>query len=61
MVRVLTGEMLTIVSLLFGLSSAALAKLAQHDSDNLSDEAILKELELSSKEIEVEALSGEWI
>ncbi|KAJ9476772.1 hypothetical protein PHBOTO_000442 [Pseudozyma hubeiensis] len=41
--------------------SEALAELAQHDSDKLSDEAILKELELSSKDIEVEALSGEWI
>ncbi|CBQ67777.1 conserved hypothetical protein [Sporisorium reilianum SRZ2] len=41
--------------------SEALSKLAQQDSDKLSDEAILKELELSSKEIEVEALSGEWI
>ncbi|CDU24011.1 uncharacterized protein SPSC_02640 [Sporisorium scitamineum] len=41
--------------------SEALAKLAQQDGDKLSDEAILKELELSSKEIEVEALSGEWI
>lgn len=39
----------------------ALAKLAQQDSDRLSDEAILKELALSSKNVEVEALSGEWI
>ena len=42
-------------------SDAALAKLAKQDGDELSDSAILKELELSSKEIEVKALSGDWI
>lgn len=41
--------------------SEALAVLAQEDSEKLSDDAVLKELKLSSKEVEVEALSGEWI
>lgn len=39
----------------------ALAKLAQQDREKISDEMILKDLELSSKETRVEALSGKWI
>ncbi|SNX81716.1 uncharacterized protein MEPE_00421 [Melanopsichium pennsylvanicum] len=41
--------------------SEALAKLAKQDSDRLSDDQVLEELKLSSKGIEVEALSGKWI
>ncbi|SAM69610.1 uncharacterized protein UBRO_00619 [Ustilago bromivora] len=41
--------------------SEALAKLAKEDSKKLSDDAILKELKLSSKDVEVDALSGDWI
>ncbi|KAJ1030282.1 hypothetical protein NDA16_001192 [Ustilago loliicola] len=41
--------------------SEALAKLAKQDSEKLSDDAVLKELKLSSKDVEVEALSGDWI
>ncbi|SPO20063.1 uncharacterized protein UTRI_00457_B [Ustilago trichophora] len=41
--------------------SEALAKLAEQDGENLSDEAILEELKLSTKDTEVEALSGDWI
>ncbi|KAJ1031053.1 hypothetical protein NDA18_002274 [Ustilago nuda] len=41
--------------------SEALAKLAKEDSEKLSDDAILKELKLSNKDVEVDALSGDWI
>ncbi|SPO20980.1 uncharacterized protein UTRI_00457 [Ustilago trichophora] len=41
--------------------SEALAKLAKQDGEKLSDEAVLEELTLSAKDIEVEALSGDWI
>lgn len=40
---------------------AALTKLAKEDSEKLSDDAILNELKLSSKDVEVDALSGDWI
>lgn len=39
----------------------ALDKLAQQDSHKLSDNDVLKELRLSSKNTEVKALSGDWI
>lgn len=42
-------------------NDVALAKLAEQDGEKLSDEAVLEELKLSTKDIEVEALSGDWI
>lgn len=40
---------------------SALDKLAEQDAEKLSDDAILKELKLSSKDVQIEALSGDWI
>ncbi len=40
---------------------AALAKLAEQDSEKLSDNAVLGELKLSSKDVEIEALTGDWV
>lgn len=57
----LNEPVLTIPAFACLILHAALAKLAKRDSEKMSDDAVLEELKISSKDVEVKALSGEWI